>query len=416
MDVVASDSTRIGGVAPSDPPGVTTHWVPHRPSFASRWLERLVRLKDRIRGRSRPETAEEPTETAEEPTETAEEPTAPASTTDLAASGGSPGPARRAVLALAEYADQWAWSMDAVRYAEQVLATTPFDAVVSSGPPHMIHLAAASLGASKRAFTVHDFRDPWSLVERIDDRIDSPVWYALARLFEPRIVRDADLIVMNTPPAAERMRQRYRHAEVIAVMNGFQGSFFPSPPSETFRIAYAGDIYLDRDPSPLFRGAKIAIDRLGLSPEQFRIEFMGRVHTFGDTSLETLADQAGVAPYVHLLPRGTREEALDFLGRAHLLISLPQDSTLAIPSKIFDYMRYSAWILAFAEADSATGMVLDGLPADRVSASRVDEIGAVIENRVVELRESGSPPPIGRLVPEYSREAQTAVLLDRLEA
>ena len=132
----------------------------------------------------------------------------------------------------------------------------------------------------------------------------SPVWLCLAAWHERRVVDCAALVVMNTTPACVAMQHRYHDAaeRTIAVPNGFDSdavarSDTPAPVASDrhkFVIAYAGTIYLDRDPSPLFRAAARVIDDLALKPSDFGIEFMGDAQSYNGVTVESLARDAGI--------------------------------------------------------------------------------------------------------------------------
>jgi len=51
---------------------------------------------------------------------------------------------------------------------------------------------------------------------------------------------------------------------------------------------------------------------------------------------------------------------------------------MAIPSKVFEYMRYEAWLLALAEPRSATAQLLRDTPADVVRPDDVDALAGVL--------------------------------------
>lgn len=309
------------------------------------------------------------------------------------------------------------WAGRARRIGARLVEERSYDAVVTCGPPHQAHTAGAKLARRSSVPFVMDMRDPWSLVERLPEPVAHPVWYWWAGQMEARAVTAADLIVCNTEPSAEAMRALYPASadRCIAVMNGFDEEPLPSPRDDgCFRLAYAGSIYLDRDPRGLFRGAAAAIQALDLSPEELSIEFMGDVRSYEGLTLEQLAREEGVEEYVQVHPRGSRRAALEFLATGTMLVSLPQDSEMAIPSKIFEYMRYDAWLLAMARAESATGRLLSGTGADVVPPGDLAGIAATIRRHYSEYRESGRPEHPA-LVPGASRAAQAEKLFTALD-
>jgi len=109
-----------------------------------------------------------------------------------------------------------------------------------------------------------------------------------------------------------------------------------------------------------------------------------------------------------------RAEAFEFLARASMLVVLPQDSHLAIPAKLFDYMRFEAWLLALADRDSATGQLLHGTGAHVVEPGDVDAIAAAIESRFQDFRAGATAEPLAGQQ-RFSRRAQATRLFGAIE-
>jgi hypothetical protein len=322
----------------------------------------------------------------------------------------------RAFYAWADFAQGRKWARDAAALAGQLIEPGVHQAIVTSGPPHMAHEAGRLAGRARGLPFVMDMRDPWSLVERVPEHFGSPVWLALARRFERRTVADAAIIATNTEPFRRAMSARYPHARarIMTVMNGYDEGAVPrSDHGHRFVIGYAGAIYLDRDPRPLFRAAACVVHELKLTPADFGIEFIGHVASFGSSTLTELAREEGLDGYVTVGRRLPHRAVMEFLSKAAMLVSLPQDSDLAIPAKIFEYMRFDAWLLALASPESAVGLLLDGSGADVVRPDDVDALTAVIRQRVLEHRNGVRPTCLAR-DDRFSRRSQACRLLDAI--
>jgi len=324
----------------------------------------------------------------------------------------------RAYFAWLEYVRTGRWARAAARRAIQVIEPGVHRAVISCGPPHMAHEAARLVARRTGLPFVMDMRDPWTLVQRLPEGIASPVWFAFARHYERRAVAEASLIVANTDPLRNVMRGVYRSAgnRMIAVPNGCDEEPVPaSQHGRRFVIAYAGSIYLDRDPRPLFRAAAQLVTERGLSPSEFGIEFMGDVRTFDGVPIEQIAREEGMEAFVQTYPPRPRAEALAFLARATMLVILPQDSDMAIPAKIFDYMQFDAWLLALAEDGSAVEQLLRGSSADVVPPDAVDTLAGLLHLRYLQHLRGEWPVRLAE-DPRYSRREQATRLFSAIEA
>jgi glycosyltransferase involved in cell wall biosynthesis len=322
----------------------------------------------------------------------------------------------RARDALGEYARDGRWARDAADLATRLARAQRYIACVTCGPPHMAHDAGRRLRIRTGLPHVMDLRDPWSLAQRVPEGIASPVWFALARRHERRAVASAGLVVMNTEPAATAMRGEYpaAAARIIAVPSGFDAEPVPTVPrGRAFVIAYAGSIYLDRDPRLLLRAAARVIREQRLTPDDLRVEFMGNVKSFEGRTLERIAEDEGVGPYVRRHPPASRRLALGFMATASMLVSLYQDSHWAIPGKMFEYMLFDAWVLALALPGSATADLLAGSGADIVGPEDVEAIASVVARRYAEHRAGVRPQRLADNE-RFSRGTQAAVLFDAI--
>ncbi len=324
---------------------------------------------------------------------------------------------RRAYYAVAEYSRHRAWARDAADLAVRLARANPYAAVISSGPPHLIHAASRWVSQTVQIPFVVDMRDPWSQVERLPEVSASSIKLWLGERQERWALRDAALVVANTDPLRRALSDKYPGSaeRIVTVMNGFDDEPVASAPvRDRFMIAYAGTIYLDRSPENLFRACARVVHELHLAPEQFGVEFMGDVRELDGVPMEAIAARCNFEDYLKIHPPGPRRAAMEFLASASLLVVLPQDSHLAIPSKVFEYMRFAAWVLALADPRSATATLLDRTHADVVSADDVDAMSDGIRRRYQAFAAGECAEPIAA-DPRFSRRTQAQRFLDALE-
>jgi len=320
----------------------------------------------------------------------------------------------RTYLAAMDVARGRNWAHAAARLASEMARTQGYVAVVTSGPPHMVHEGGRLASIETGLPHVVDMRDPWSLVHRLQENIASPLWLRLATRYERRVMSHATLVTLNTEPTRSAMEVAYsQHAHKLAVVrNGSDTDPLPPTKRDTrFRIRFAGSIYLDRDPRTFFRAAKRLITELNLTPQQFLIEFIGQVYRYAGTPTLLIAQEEGIKDYVRVSGIVPRRQALDFLAGATMLLSLPQDSDYAIPAKLYEYVRFEAWMLVLATPGSATGQLMQDTEADVVEHENVDEIARVLRQRYAQFVSGERPAPIGR-DGRFDRTRQAKKMMD----
>jgi hypothetical protein len=308
------------------------------------------------------------------------------------------------------------WARRAAALARRIVVPGVHEAVITSAPPHTSHEAGRLVSEATGLPFVMDMRDPWSLQPWLRESIASPIWYRHAERFERGCIDRAALVVANPAPAHTALVARYpgAAAKTITVMNGSDDD--PLPPhrdSDRFLIRYAGTIYLDRDPQTLFRAAAKVIASEHLEPAQFGIDILGRFADEHRVPLLGMAAQEGIAEYVTVEPPRPHKEALQFLAGATMLVIFLGSNMLALPAKVFEYVRFDSWLLALAEPGSAIAQVLEGTTAD-VVVPEIDAIAAAIARRYHDFRAGIRPQRVAR-DDRFSRATQARILLDAIE-
>ena len=116
-----------------------------------------------------------------------------------------------------------------------------------------------------------------------------------------------------------------------------------------------------------------------------------------------------------ILPHAPRSEILKEYAEAALLLSLPQDSALAVPSKVFEYMRFPSWILAQSGPTTAVGIALKDSAAFVIEPTDIESTAAALAACIREFRAGQRPEPAasdGR----YSRASEARKLFEALDS
>jgi hypothetical protein len=326
----------------------------------------------------------------------------------------------RAYFAWREFVIQRPWCRNATRIGGELARQTSYDALITCGPPHLIHAAAVDLSRKTGLPLILDLRDPWSLQEILPNIRASRLWYRLAGHYEARAVRAAAVVALNTEPCCAAMRSRYpdRAERMLTVTNGYDEREV-MPPSQRdgrFVITYAGSLYFVYEhPRPFFQGVGALVRELGLTPAQLGLEFVGHSGNYEGESMEAIAASAGLAGFFHCSPHQPRRDILPRLAQATVLVSLAQLNDFAIPSKIFDYLRFDAWLLAIAKPGTATDILLRGTDADLVPTNDPALIHAALRRRYLDFRQGIRP---AALAPQTrsSRSEQASLFFEAVQA
>lgn len=260
------------------------------------------------------------------------------------------------------------WTVPAARYLGRLHRQQPFDTIITTGPPHSLHLIGAWLQRSRQVHWVADFRDPWTGIEYHDDLRLLPPARKTHRLLERQVLMRADRVVTVSPTWAKELAQiGGRHVDVIE--NGFDGNI-PSRgnvPAEDFvLIRHLGLLGQERAPPALWR----ALARYA-SGSPLSIEFIGTV----DNEVIEASHRAGLRDIVRTTPSVPHQEALAAMATSTLLllsVAPGRDANGRIPGKLFEYLSSGRPILALCEESSDVASIIRETGGG-LSASPFDE-------------------------------------------
>lgn len=273
----------------------------------------------------------------------------------------------RRVLAIPDGKTRWAARAACALRAE--VRGRGLDAVITTGPPHSVHLAALwglSRGPAARPRWVVDLRDLWT---------DNPYYdygearRRLDRLIEADVMGAADAIVASTPGFARALEERHG-ISADSVLTGFDDRVAPPksvPRGEPLRVVHAGSLYAGRrDPTPLIEAAAALAADGRLDAAQLRVSFIGP--DLG--AVRETAGRHGVADIVEAIGPLPHAGALGHLERADalLLVQWRSDETATeIPGKLFEYLALRKPVIALGAApEGAVATILAATGAGRV--------------------------------------------------
>jgi glycosyltransferase involved in cell wall biosynthesis len=231
------------------------------------------------------------------------------------------------------------------------------EAVLTTGPPHWVHLLGLCLRRSFGIPWVADFRDPWLTNSHVHL---GTVERFFARRAEKRVFAEADALIANAPNAG-RLLQAALPAQadkVVTLTNGFDPEEFPDvpvSPAGPIRLVHAGELYLGRDPIPLLDALAGYNQRPGV--RHARLEVIGR--NYLPVNLTDEIRRRGLQDHVTMTGQLPYREALNAMARAGILVLFDTPGrTLGVPAKLYEYFGTRRPILALADANGDTAHVL----------------------------------------------------------
>jgi glycosyltransferase involved in cell wall biosynthesis len=308
------------------------------------------------------------------------------------------------------------WVKPSVQFLSQLLKEGQFQAIITTGPPHSLHLIGQQLKQKHGIPWLADFRDPWSQWEFLDTLPMLPFIRRRHEALERKVLQQADVVV-TISPTFKRDLERLSGRKIDLITNGYDPAdipqdFAPRPKAANrLHLVYTGIIDAIRNPLPLLQALKAEFETAG---EEVSWTFVGKVseqvqqQVQGDSWLLTHIQFAG---YV------SHQEVFDFYAQADALVLILTDTKNAkgnIPGKLFEYLATGLPVLALGDPQGDSSEILSQAGAGAV-LSHGDHLAMRQALRRL-YQTAGAQQALGSLE-AYSRKTgskKVAGLLDRV--
>lgn len=244
------------------------------------------------------------------------------------------------------------WVKPSVRYLTSYLEQNPdIDTIITTGPPHSLHLIGMKLKEHLGLRWIADFRDPWTSIHYHKSlRLGKKAAKKHLKL-EKQVLQSADEIIV-TSPGTLREFEGIRKRPVHLITNGFdERPTLEVAEDSKFSLVHIGSLLSNRNPMVLWEVLKQLTQELHSFKENLEIKLVGLVaHEIKDAIKEQ-----GLEPFVSMPGYVTHKEALQLqqAARILLLIEMNRKETASIlPGKLFEYLNARRPIIALGPLGS----------------------------------------------------------------
>ena len=328
-----------------------------------------------------------------------------------AISGGGAGDRlRRAANLLLMPDNKIPWYPFALRRAGAILRQKPFDAILSSGPPHSTHLIAMRLAKKHRLPWIADFRDGWAGGDF------QPAPTALHRKADARLQKRVLAGASHVVAVSDGLRDLLRQAApqdtpISTITNGYDAADFQEPVqrNERFDAVHVGTVGgFVRALNTLVAFGKFVREN-GLSPNDARLHFVG-----ADISgrLQSEIRDCDLGPYAELHGYLPHSRAVAQMRQADLLLYLVDGEPYPgfIPGKTFEYLAAQRPILAAAPGIEGVRILLEGGATRWLQPDDVDGIARALMAFYLEFAKGEAIRPKSGFAARYERKRLTEKL------
>lgn len=256
------------------------------------------------------------------------------------------------------------WVKPSIRFLKKYLQEHQIDTIVTTGPPHSMHLIGLGL---KKEFPqikwIADFRDPWTEISYYKHLKLTKNSDAKHRKLEKEVFENADLTLATSFTDAENFAAK--GANAFCITNGYETSSNTDLSQKTiertknsFSLSYIGVLEQLRNPKILWE----VIRELKLENTDFaadlKITFAGRL----DEKIAAELHQLGLSDSVINLGYLSHQESIRVMNDASILLitNFPETASKGIiPGKLFEYLSTGNPILSFGPENADVARILE---------------------------------------------------------
>ncbi len=249
------------------------------------------------------------------------------------------------------------WVKPSVKYLSKYIQENNIDTVITTGPPHSLHLIGLQLKEKLNVKWIADFRDPWTTIGYHKALKLTEASAKRHKDMEKKVMTTADFLLV-TSPTTKKEFEAITNKPIHVITNGYDVENVGRPSlDEKFTLAHIGSFLSERNPRILWK----ALRELTKENAEFRKHF--ELKLIGATSQEVLdaIEEFKLSAFVNNLGYVSHQEAVEQQRKSQVLLLIEidsEDTKSIIPGKLFEYMVSERPILAIGPKDADFSVIL----------------------------------------------------------
>lgn len=259
------------------------------------------------------------------------------------------------------------WVKPSVKFLRDVIEKEGIATIITTGPPHSVHLIGDALKKAKKIQWIADFRDPWTSIGYHKKLKLTSAAQRRHKELEKLVLTNADKIVV-TSETTKREFQALTAQPIATITNGFDAVIGKAIHLDNeFSVSHIGSLLSGRNPKNLWKVLSELIAENEAFKNALRLQFIGVV---SNDIIATLKEY-GLESYSEIIGYVSHEEAIQYQQKSQVLLLAEIDSEETkgiIPGKLFEYMMAERpilgvgpkdWEVAEMVATTKTGAIFD---------------------------------------------------------
>lgn len=246
------------------------------------------------------------------------------------------------------------WVKPSVKYLEKYILENNIKTIITSGPPHSLHMIGLELRQNLNLLWIADFRDPWTSIGYHKALKLSASASKKHIDLEKKVLNTADNIIVTSKTTKSEFRA-ITNKPIAVITNGFDDETISENTSvildSKFSLAHIGSFLSDRNPEILWRSISELVVEIPNFSNHLELKLIGQV---SQEVLDSILE-FHLAGFVNNLGYVSHQEAIlqQQTSQVLLLIEINSNETKSIiPGKLFEYMASRRPIIGIGPKDS----------------------------------------------------------------
>lgn len=243
------------------------------------------------------------------------------------------------------------WVKPSVSYLEKYIQENNIDTIVTSGPPHSLHLIGLELQKKLNVKWFADFRDPWTTIGYHKALRLSSYAEKKHKSLEHKVLNTADEIIVTSKTTKTEF-ETITSKPITVITNGFDVETVEKQTLDSkFTLAHIGSFLSDRNPPFLWEVLLELVKEIPEFKNHLEIKLIGAV---SQEVLDAVKEHQ-LNDYLNLVGYVSHKEAVAHQRKSQVLLLIEinsEDTKSIIPGKLFEYMVSNRPIIAIGPQGS----------------------------------------------------------------
>jgi len=249
------------------------------------------------------------------------------------------------------------WVNSSVGFLSKYILENNIESIITTGPPHSLHLIGLKLKSILNISWYADFRDPWTKIN-YHKKLKLSLRSKKKHLqLENKVLSLCDRIIVTSNKLLKEYNE-ITETPISLITNGFDYQKLQLELDEKFSITHIGRLLPERNPKIVWNALKELCTINKNFKNNLKINFIGNVSENLRKEIKTNNLENSVVYHNYIKYNDT----IPYLIKSQILLLIESDdkeSSYAIPAKIFEYINSGRPIIAIGPKDSEIKQIID---------------------------------------------------------